>query len=297
MSSAISTRALSKTFGGTVALDALDLDVPAGTVLGYLGPNGAGKTTTIRLLMGLLRPSSGRAEVLGHDVVTDRVALHRAVGYLPGDFAAYRDLTADEYLTYLAHLRGDVERADVESLAERFDLDMSRRIGTLSRGNRQKVGIVQACMHRPPLLVLDEPTSGLDPLMRHEFIDLVREHRDAGGTVFLSSHELAEVKEVADSVAILRDGRLVVVAEVEDLRAQAIRRVHLTFVDRDTPPLDVVRAVPGVRDVEVENSAVSLVVEGPMAELLLATAPYGIDRVTAEEADLSEVFMRYYEGT
>ncbi len=186
----IETRGLTKRYGVVDALDDLDLHVPAGTVFGYLGPNGAGKSTTIRMLMGLIRASSGSATVLGHDIVRERLMIHRAVGYLPGDFNAYRDLTGEQYLSYLARLRGDVDPNEVQRLAERFHLDLGSRIGALSHGNRQKVGIVQACMHQPELLILDEPTSGLDPLMQHEFLDLIREYRGSGRTVFLSSHAL-----------------------------------------------------------------------------------------------------------
>ncbi|HEY3006386.1 MAG TPA: ABC transporter ATP-binding protein, partial [Kribbellaceae bacterium] len=184
---AIRTWALSKSYGRRPALTELDLEVPAGGVFGYLGPNGAGKTTTIRLLAGLLRPTSGRAEVLGLDTVRDRERVQRRIGYLPGDFVAYHDLTGEQYLRYLAGLRGGVDWASVERLAKRFDLDLGLRIHTLSHGNRQKVGLVQAFMHGPDLLILDEPTNGLDPIMQREFVTLLRETRDAGRTVFLSS--------------------------------------------------------------------------------------------------------------
>ena len=206
MEAAVRTSGLRKAFRGTVALHGLDLVVPTGSVFGYLGPNGAGKTTTIRLLTGLLRPTSGTAEVLGLDVANHPDEVQRRVGYLPGRFVAYPDLTGAEYLRYLAALRGGVDWSGVERLSERFDLDLGRRIGTLSHGNRQKVGLVQAFMHRPDLLVLDEPTTGLDPIMQAEFLTLVGEVSRSGATVFLSSHILSEVEAVADTVAILREG-------------------------------------------------------------------------------------------
>src|SRR3954452_11391044 len=225
----IKVRRLTKRFGRRIALDNLDLDVPAGTILGYLGPNGAGKTTTIRLLVGLIRPTSGSAVVFGFDANDKYDVIQRRIGYLPGDFVAYPDLGGAQYLDYFAHLYGGVERDRVSLLAKRFDLDLDARIGTLSRGNRQKVGIVQAFMHDPDLLILDEPTTGLDPLMQREFRTLLRETRDSGRTVFLSSHVLSEVEAVADTVAILRAGRLVTKQSVQALRDNARRRLDLTF--------------------------------------------------------------------
>ncbi|MGW1344456.1 ABC transporter ATP-binding protein [Kribbella sp. NPDC002412] len=213
----VRTRRLTKRFGRRTALDDLDLDVPAGTVLGYVGPTGAGKTTTIRLLAGLLRPTSGSAMVFGFDAADQYDAVQRRIGYLPGEFVAYPELTGTQYLSYFAHLYGGVARERIDLLAKRFDLDLGVRIGALSRGDRQKVGIVQAFMHDADLLILDEPTSGLDPIMQREFRDLLRETRNAGRTVFLSSHVLSEVETVADTVAILRAGRLVSIQSVQDV--------------------------------------------------------------------------------
>jgi ABC-2 type transport system ATP-binding protein len=291
----IETTGLTKRYGGTLALDSLDLAVPAGVVFGFLGPNGAGKSTTIRLLMGLIRPTSGSARVLGHDVGREPQAVHRAVGYLPGDFSAYRDLTAEQHLRYVANLRGGIDPAALDRLATRFDLDLSRRIGTLSHGNRQKVGIIGACVHRPALLILDEPTAGLDPLMQHEFLDLLREHRDAGGTVFLSSHVLAEVEAVADLVGIIRSGRLVMTSDIDGLKTRTRRRVDLTFSDGSSPPVAELRAAGGVTEVEVVDGRIQVMVEGSMAELMRVAAPFGIERVVSNEVDLGDVFLQYYE--
>lgn len=295
---AIATHGLAKRYGDVAALDGLDLEVPPGCVFGYLGPNGAGKTTTIRLLLGLIRPTAGSATVLGRDAVTERHEVHRRVGYLPGEFAAYRDLTGGQYLRYLANLRGGeaggVDDGAIEVLARRFDLDLSRRIGTLSHGNRQKVGIVQACMHRPELLILDEPTQGLDPIMQQEFLGLLREHRERGGTAFLSSHVLAEVEEIADVVAIIRRGRLAMVSTVDELKAQARQRVEIRFAVPDQAPVDALRSIGNVVDVEVVGDRVRVDVEGSMAELLRVAAPHGIDRVISEELDLEGVFLQYY---
>ncbi len=292
----IATRGLTKCYGHTPALEGLELTVPAGVVFGFLGPNGAGKSTTIRVLMGLIRPSAGSATVLGHDVVRERRVIHGLVGYLPGDFTAYNDLTGIEYLTYLSNLRGDVDPTEAQLLAKRFEVDLDRRIGTLSHGNRQKVGIIQACMHRPDLLILDEPTSGLDPLMQHQFIGLVRDVRDRGGTVFLSSHVLTEVEAVADLVGVIRQGRLVMTSGLADLKARTRRRVEFTFNAGTPLPTVELRNVPSVRALEVEGAKVRLVVEGSMAELMRVAAPYGIERVVSNELDLEEVLLHYYEA-
>ena len=288
----IKARRLTKRFGRRTALDGLDLDVPAGVILGYLGPNGAGKTTTIRLLAGLIRPTSGSAVVFGFDAADQYDVLQRRIGYLPGDFVAYPDLTGAQYLDYFAHLYGGVDRDRIELLAKRFDLDLSVRIGTLSRGNRQKVGIVQAFMHEPDLLILDEPTTGLDPLMQREFRDLLRETRDAGRTVFLSSHVLSEVDAVADTVAILRAGRLVTTQSVQALRDSARRRLDLTFAA--SPPADRIHAVPGVQEFTVDGRTAHVVVTGSTAELIRTVAPYEVTNVVSHEADLEAAFLDYY---
>jgi ABC-2 type transport system ATP-binding protein len=290
----IKARRLTKRFGRRTALDALDLDVPAGIILGYLGPNGAGKTTTIRLLAGLIRPTSGSAVVFGFDASDQYDVIQRRIGYLPGDFVTYPDLTGAQYLDYFAHLYGGVARDRIDLLAKRFDLDLGVRIGMLSRGNRQKVGIVQAFMHDPDLLILDEPTTGLDPLMQREFRDLLRETRDAGRTVFLSSHVLSEVDAVADTVAILRAGRLVTTQSVQALRDSARRRLDLTFAT--TPPADRIHAVPGVQDLSVDGRTAHVVVTGSTAELIRTVAPFDVTNVVSHEADLEAAFLDYYTG-
>jgi ABC-2 type transport system ATP-binding protein len=289
----IETRGLAKSYHRRPALRGIDLLVPPGVVCGYLGPNGAGKTTTIRILAGLVRPTAGRAALFGMDVVRRREEVQRRIGYLPGEFVAYSDLTGLQYLRFLARLRGGVDDRWVGRLVERLDVDLTTRIGALSHGNRQKIGIVQAFMHRPDLLVLDEPTAGLDPLAQREFLGLVGEARDDGRTVFLSSHVLSEVEAVAERVAILRKGRLLVVESVDKLKAQALRRMELTF--EGDPPLAVLRTVPGVRQVVADGSTVHLVVEGPQADLLQVAAPHRIARVVTHEPDLEEIFVTYYE--
>ncbi len=290
----IRTDGLTKHFGHTAALDSLDLTVPAGSVFGFLGPNGAGKTTAIRLLVGLLRPTSGTARVLGLDIVRDRRDVHRVIGYLPGDLAIDLELTGRQYLDYLGHLRGGIDPTVRADLVDRFELDLDRRIGAMSHGNRQKLGIVQACMHQPRVLVLDEPTQGLDPIMQRSFLDLLRDVRERGDTVFLSSHVLSEVEDVADHVAVVRDGRLVATTSIDELKQRARRRIALTFAD--DAPLEALRGVPGVVEATAVDHTVELVVEGSMAELLRVAAPFGVDRVVSDEVDLTDVFLRMYEG-
>lgn len=294
MGTSIRTCGLTKRYGSYLALDSLDLTVPTGVVFGYLGPNGAGKTTTIRLLTGLLRPSGGRVEVLGLDIVRDRERAQRRIGYLPGEFVAYPDLTGEQYLRYLGSLRGGVDRTRIAELAERLDLDLQHRIGALSHGNRQKIGIIQALMHDPAILILDEPTTGLDPIIQREFLALIREARDRGRTVFLSSHVLSEVEAVADMVGILRHGRLVLVDSVDKLKARAVRRLDLGFTA--APPVAALRGVASVRDVQVSGHAAHLVVEGSVADLMRIAAPYGVDTIVTHEPDLEEIFLEYYEG-
>ncbi|GAA0927656.1 ABC transporter ATP-binding protein [Kribbella koreensis] len=292
MDAAIRTTGLSKRFGTHQALRRLDLEVPRGSVVGYLGPNGAGKTTTIRILAGLIAPTTGTAEVLGYDVVDRCEEVQRRIGYLPGEFAAYPELTGAQYLHYLANLRGDVDWAETERLAKRFDLDLSRRFKTLSHGNKQKLGIIQAFMHRPELLILDEPTAGLDPLMQREFLALLRETRDDGRTVFLSSHILSDVEAVADTIAILRRGELVVTKTVEELREQALHWLELTFAG--PAPLEQLRQADGVQQLSVDGRTAHVEVSGSTAGLLTAAAPYQVVDIVSHEADLESIFLDYY---
>jgi len=294
MTPAIETHGLAKWFGRHRALDGIDLAVEPGQVFGYLGPNGAGKTTTIRVLAGLLRPTVGTARVLGLDVVHERDVMQRRLGYLPGDFAGYPDLSGEQYLRFLANLRKGVDWNEVTSMAKRLDLDLGRRIGVLSHGNRQKVGIIQALMHRPDVVILDEPTAGLDPIIQREFLGLLRDIRDAGRTVFLSSHILSEVEVIADHVGIIRDGRLVVVESVELLKRRALRRMDLTFAE--DPPQNLLAAITGVRELTVTGRTAHLAVEGSTADLLAAAAPHRVEQIVTHEPDLEEIFLAYFEG-
>ena len=291
---AIETVALSKTYaGGVRALSGLDLRVEHGEVFGFLGPNGAGKSTTIRLLLDLIRPTEGRVLVLGLDSRRDGVAARRRVGYLPGDLRLYERLTGREQLESLARLRGAVDEALLDSLVERFGVIVDRPISELSKGNRQKLGLVQAFMHRPDLLVLDEPTGGLDPLLQHEFRLLVRETAESGCTVFLSSHSLDEVQQTADRVGIIRAGRLTDVDSVESLRERALR--HVTVVFRAEADPAEFAALSGVRIQHVDGSVLRLAAPEPaMDGVVKLAARHGVVDFLSEPADLEEIFLELY---
>jgi ABC-2 type transport system ATP-binding protein len=283
---AIRAEMLTKSFGATVALHELDLEVQPGEVIGCLGPNGAGKTTTIRLLLGMLRPSSGRAEIFGVDCTADPTTAHRRVAYVPGEASLWPALTGAETL----QLHGNVDAAYLDLLIERFDFDPKKRVRSLSKGNRQKLLLIAGLMGRADLLLLDEPTSGLDPLMEQVFRTSILEARDRGQTVFLSSHILSEVEALCHCVAILRAGRLVEVGTLAELR-------HLTAMSFEahlaTPPGDLAH-VAGVSALEVAGSRVRCQVTGPVQPLLDALAPSGVQQLLSREPSLEELFLAHY---
>jgi ABC-2 type transport system ATP-binding protein len=290
----IETKGLSKLYGKKPALVDLELSVKAGEVFGFIGPNGAGKTTTIRLLLDLIRPTSGTVSVLGLDPRRQGVALRRRIGYLPGELGLYEDLTGGELLRWLADLRGGAGLAAIEPLSERLALDLEHPIRSLSKGNKQKVGLVQAFMHEPELLILDEPTSGVDPLIQREFHELLHEARGRGQTAFVSSHVLSEVERIADRVGIIRDGRLVVVDDVGALKARAVRQVEIHFSE-PVPP-GAFDDLPGVRDAQFDGDVARFVVTGPIDPLIKAAARFEALTMTSHEPDLEELFLTYYEG-
>lgn len=288
----IETRALVKTFGEVRALDGLDLRVDRGEVFGFVGPNGAGKSTAIRVLLDLLRPTSGTALVFGETPRAGGPALRSRIGYLPGDLLIEGNRTAREFLDHLVALRGGRGADRVDDLADRFGLDLDRTVRTLSKGNRQKIGVVQAFMHRPELLVLDEPTSGLDPLLQHEFRDCVREACAGGATVLLSSHVLAEVEEVAERVAVIRQGALVDVDDVEVLRHRAGQRVVLGFAG-PVPESEIAR-IEGVEGVAVEDATLTCRLHGSPDRLLKVAARHQVTAWSAEDRDLEDLFLDFY---
>ena len=279
---AIQAEGLTKHYGDVRALIDLDLSVERGEIFGFLGPNGAGKTTMIRTILDEIRPTSGRASIVGLDSHTDSVEIRRHIGYVPGDLAMYPNLTGRDTLTYFANLRGGVDWSYVDVLAERLDADLSKKVGDLSSGNRQKVG-----------LIMDEPSSGLDPLVQREFQALLREVIANGSTVFLSSHTLSEVQRVADRVGIIRHGKLIALEAVASLRSKGIRKVELFF----DSPVDaaVFEPLPGVDDVAVQNHHVTLSFSGQMETLLRVIADrYTLLDISTQEADLEEIFLTYY---
>ena len=286
---------LVKSYGDVRALDGIDLAVPRGEVFGFLGPNGAGKTTAIRILIDLIRPTAGRAEVLGFDAQRDSIEVRRRCGYLAGDLALYESLTGSECLDLISSLRGDhVDRAYRERLIERLRLDPSRRIGALSRGNRQKVGLVIALMAQPELLVLDEPTSGLDPLIQEEVEAILREVVADGRSVFFSSHVLAEVEQIARRVAMLRNGRIVAVSDLAEQRRLAPRRIAVTF--EDAPPASAFEGLAGVRVVSLEDRSAVFETHDEMDALIKAIADYRVHTLETHELSLEELFLSYYEA-
>ncbi|MGP8163449.1 MAG: ATP-binding cassette domain-containing protein [Acidimicrobiales bacterium] len=290
MEPVITTEKLSKHFGHTTALDQLTLEVDRGEVFGFLGPNGAGKTTTVRLLLGLLKPSSGDARVLGLDAWGDPTRLHARVGYVPGEFAIWPQLTGGEMLELLGSLHGAVDAGYRDELCERFDFDPTRRGRSYSKGNRQKIAVIAALMTRAELFVFDEPTAGLDPLMEATFRTCVGEARERGQTVFLSSHILAEVEALCDRIGILRRGRLVDVGTLAELRHLETHTVEIRF-EGEVPDLS---PVEGVTNVEWTGRSVRLEVRGSTARLLRAVAPFDAVSVESREPSLEEVFLSHY---
>lgn len=291
---AIQTSGLTKDYGNGRGIFDLDLVVDRSEVFGFLGPNGAGKSTTIRQLMGLARPTRGSAEILGLDCQRDSVELKRHIGYLPGELPQFGGWKGSEVVAYLAGLRGGVEPGDVRRNAERFELDLGRTYRDYSRGNKQKLALVVAFMHRPELLILDEPTSGLDPLNQQQFHDLVRETTDRGATVFLSSHVLSEVEHLCDRAGIVRDGRLVALAPLPELRAAKEREVEITFAA--APPLERIRALEGITVLEASGQRVRCRVRGAIAPLLATISDAGVVDLVTREPSLEDAFLSFYSA-
>jgi ABC-2 type transport system ATP-binding protein len=283
---------LTKSYGTARGVVDLELIVEAGQVFGFLGPNGAGKSTTMRVLLDLHRPTDGHARVFGLDSHASSVEIRRRVGYLSGDVALYERLGVQEHLEWLAELRGGVPSAEIEALAERFGLDLTRRVGELSKGNRQKVGLVQAFMGSPELLVLDEPTAGLDPLVQHAFQELVAEVASEGRTVFLSSHVIDEVDRTCDRVAIIREGRLVATESIESLRDRSLRTVTITFAE----PVDPAEfeALADVHDARAEGTVLTAQTTGDADALVKAAARHHVVDLVSERADLEDIFLAFY---
>ena len=290
----VSTSNLTKYYGKQCGIEAINLEVRRGEVFGYLGPNGAGKTTTIRILLDFIRPSIGSANLFGFDSQIGSVETRRRIGYLPGELSMYGNLTGQQLLEYISSLRGGIDLSYAFELAKRMDCDLTRHLKTLSHGNRQKLGLIQAFMHKPQLTILDEPTIGLDPLMQQEFYRLIEEARNDGRTVFLSSHILPEVERVCDRVGIIRAGKLAAVETVEALKSRAVRRLEIHFA-RGVPQ-ESFTSIAGVREVVVSDSHLKCIVIGSLDALIKSAARYEVVNIVSHEPSLEEVFLTYYGG-
>lgn len=291
---AIAIDHLSKRYHGAPvdSLQELTLRVAPGEVYGFLGPNGAGKSTTIRTLMNFIQPSRGRAEILGMDVVRDSVAIKHSVGYLSSDMALYPKMTGGQVLRYLGTLQNRHDTAYQQELIERLQADPRKRLGDLSRGNRQKFAIIQAFMHRPAVLILDEPSSGLDPLMQEVFYDLIREAKQRGAAIFMSSHILSEVQKVCDRVGIIRDGRLITERSIAEMEQDAAHTFAVTFAGQ--PPLAELTKLPGVRLGDHDDHHVTLHLQGELPPLLTLLAKHQVTQLEVRQLDLEELFMQFY---
>jgi ABC-2 type transport system ATP-binding protein len=296
MTAIIDVKSLTKSYGSTRGISNVSFSVEEGEVFGFLGPNGAGKTTTIRLLMALLRADSGSARIGGFDCWEQSLEIKRLVGYLPGEPSLDPNLTGGQILEYFAHLRGGVDQAFLKQLIARLDFDPSRKFRQYSSGNKRKVVLIQAFMHRPSLLVLDEPTNGLDPLNQQEFERMVAEVRKEGRTVFLSSHILSEVEQTCSRVGIIREGRLVRVGEVAELKD--IKRHEVTITFAQTVPAEAFQTLAGVEQVEAlpDGHTLRLTVSGEQDAIVKQAAAYPVVSLSSHEPSLEEIFLRYYEG-
>ncbi len=296
MTAIIDVDHLTKSYGGKRGISDVSFEVPEGEVFGFLGPNGAGKTTTIRLLMALLRADAGTAQIAGLDSWAQSLEIKRLVGYVPGEPSLDPNLTGGQILEYFAHLRGGVDQAYLKHLIQRLDFDPTRKFRQYSSGNKRKVVLIQAFMHRPRLLILDEPTNGLDPLNQQEFARMVKEVHDDGRTVFLSSHILSEVEQMCSRVGIIREGRLVRVGGVAEIKD--IKRHEITITFANAVPADAFRSLSGVAQVDAMpgGNSLRLTVQGGADAVIKAAARYPVVTLTSHEPSLEEIFLRYYEG-
>ncbi len=292
MTVAISTKGLTKDYGSRRGLFDLDLEVDEGDVFGYLGPNGAGKTTTIRLLMGMIHPTRGAASIFGLDCQREAVEVKKLVGYVPGELPNFGGLRGSEIVAYMAGLRGGVDEKVVRDICRRFDLNLGQRFREYSRGSKQKLAILIGFMHKPRVLILDEPTGGLDPLNQQEFYKMCGEAKDAGATVFLSSHILSEVEHISDRVGIIRSGRLIRTASLADLHDIRVHQVEVEFATE--PPVERIRAAAGVDHVEVHGKTVRCTVHGTFAPFVRAIDGSDVVNLSSHEPSLEEVFLTYY---
>jgi ABC-2 type transport system ATP-binding protein len=292
----LEVRSLTKWYGSAKGVEDVTFAIEAGEIFGYLGPNGSGKTTTIRCIMGLLKPTSGQTRILGQTVAAGKATQHSRIGYLPGEFRIWRRLSARRCLRVLAGLGGsDRAKTQREQLADRLDLDLDRRVGDLSKGNRQKVGVVYAFQCKRDVLILDEPTIGLDPLMRQVVLELIREAAEAGATVLLSSHDLSEVSAVCGRAGILREGRLVEVAPISEIVQKGERRLKVWFAEGAMVPRVQAEQLPDVRVIRQERRTLHLAYQGTADAILKWIAQFPVDRIATPKTSLEDAFMQYYE--
>ncbi len=290
----IELKGLTKRFGTARGIEQVDLNVRSGAVFGFLGPNGAGKSTTINILLDFLRPTSGSAKIFGLDIQYDAEEIHRRIGFLTGDMALDNQLTGWQQLTYYGHLRGGLDKKYINALAKRLNCNLDRKFKTLSRGNKQKVGLVAALMHRPELLILDEPTSGLDPLMQAEFNKIILEHKQSGGTTFISSHVLSEIQEICDEVAFIREGRVVASRPVADITKAAPKDIVVTTKSKDLRTK--LQKLAGIIISESSGDTIRGTFLGDVNALVRLVSGYRVEQFLLAEADLETIFMKYYES-
>lgn len=293
-SPSISIKNLSKKYSGshTFALHDLNIKIYPGEVYGFLGPNGAGKSTTIRLLMNLIRPTSGSATILGKDIVKNSVEIKNSVGYLSGDMEMYAKMTGEKFLNYMNDLQPARSKAYIKELTRRLNATPNKKIGDLSRGNKQKIGIIQAFMHDPDILILDEPTSGLDPLMQEEFYKLIDESKNRGATIFISSHVLSEVQKMCDRIGIIRDGKLVAEKNIHELTKEASHTFEIYFDKK--PPISELKKINNSLVVSDKDNKVTLTVSGDLAGLFKILAKHDVIKLNANHFDLEDTFLKFY---
>lgn len=292
MKYAVEIKDLCKQFGNLTALKDVNLSVKEGEIFGFLGPNGAGKTTTIRAMLNLIHPTSGSIEILGYDSVKNYKELHKHVGYLAGDMSMYDNLRAEQYIGYMANLHGDVESGQIAILASKLQADLKPKIKHLSRGNKQKIGLIAAMMHKPKLLIMDEPTTGLDPLIQEAFYELLADHQANGGTTFMSSHNLSEVQKVCDQVAFIRGGELAEVSTVKKLRSSAMQEFEVHFAK--APVHDAFKGYKTVKDIHIDDDVMTCTVAGDLNEFVKALSKQDVVSIANRELELEEVFMKLY---
>tara|TARA_Y100001970_G_scaffold191247_1_gene232551 strand:- start:4182 stop:5087 length:906 start_codon:yes stop_codon:yes gene_type:complete len=282
-----------KSYGSLTAVARLSIEINSGEVFGFLGPNGAGKSTTIRTMMNFIAPSTGEIKIFGLDSVQDRVKLKEHVGYLAGDIALYDSMTGRQLLNYLANLRKDTDWTYVEDLIGRLDAPMDRSISTLSKGNKQKIGLLQAFMHKPDLLILDEPTSGLDPLMKQVFYDMVLEMKDAGKAAFISSHDLTEVQKICDRAGFIRNGKLIAIENLHDENAMSYKKYQVRFAK--TPAIEELAVNSNIKIITNDNNIITFAVTGNIDSFIKTIAQYEVLDLNEQETSLEDIFMQYYE--